>query len=201
MAARPSGGLLPAEYRQVEWIASNSYQYIVTDYVPTKWDEISTYVSFGGNTSTTNNCPFSAGTGDYQLVMLKSGETIYWKYFQTGGAASEKNVLVSGQRYELTVTIQAGTANGILSINGKTLSSKAAMELDGASTTLWLFRRRNGSYGMNGSIERFTITNSQLPRLDLIPCIRKSDSKPGMYDTVSKTFYTNAGTGEFTVPA
>lgn len=36
---------------------------------------------------------------------------------------------------------------------------------------------------------------------NLIPCVRKSDSKPGMYDTVSKTFYTNSGTGEFIVPA
>lgn len=35
---------------------------------------------------------------------------------------------------------------------------------------------------------------------NFVPCVRKSDSKPGMYDTVSKTFYTNAGTGEFIVP-
>ena len=36
---------------------------------------------------------------------------------------------------------------------------------------------------------------------DLIPCVRKADNKPGMYDTVTKTFYTNTGTGEFIVPA
>ena len=32
----------------------------------------------------------------------------------------------------------------------------------------------------------------------LIPCYRKSDGEIGMYDTVSRTFYTNAGTGSFT---
>ena len=32
---------------------------------------------------------------------------------------------------------------------------------------------------------------------NLIPCLRRSDSKPGMYDTVSQTFYVNQGTGEF----
>ena len=32
-----------------------------------------------------------------------------------------------------------------------------------------------------------------------IPCYRKSDSEPGMYDLVSKMFFTNAGTGEFLV--
>lgn len=35
---------------------------------------------------------------------------------------------------------------------------------------------------------------------NFIPCVRMADSKPGMYDTVTETFYTNAGTGEFTVP-
>lgn len=32
---------------------------------------------------------------------------------------------------------------------------------------------------------------------NLIPCRRKSDNKPGMYDTVSGEFFTNQGTGEF----
>ena len=34
---------------------------------------------------------------------------------------------------------------------------------------------------------------------NLIPCYRKSDNEPGMYDTVSKTFFTNSGTGTFLV--
>lgn len=34
---------------------------------------------------------------------------------------------------------------------------------------------------------------------NFIPCYRKSDSEPGMYDLVSGTFFTNAGTGEFLV--
>ena len=32
---------------------------------------------------------------------------------------------------------------------------------------------------------------------DFLPCYRKNDGKPGLYDTVSKSFFTNAGTGEF----
>lgn len=34
---------------------------------------------------------------------------------------------------------------------------------------------------------------------NFIPCYRKSDEKPGMYDTVNGVFYTNVGTGEFNV--
>ena len=33
---------------------------------------------------------------------------------------------------------------------------------------------------------------------EFIPCYRKSDNKPGLYDLVSGVFYTNQGTGEFT---
>ena len=33
--------------------------------------------------------------------------------------------------------------------------------------------------------------------MELVPCIRRSDSKPGMYDLVSGSFLTNLGTGEF----
>lgn len=36
---------------------------------------------------------------------------------------------------------------------------------------------------------------------DIFPCTRDSDSKPGMYDTLTDTFMTNAGTGEFTAGA
>ena len=32
---------------------------------------------------------------------------------------------------------------------------------------------------------------------DFVPCYRKSDGKSGMYDLATKTFFTNAGTGEF----
>lgn len=32
---------------------------------------------------------------------------------------------------------------------------------------------------------------------EYIPCYRKDDRKPGMYDLVTREFYTNVGTGEF----
>lgn len=33
---------------------------------------------------------------------------------------------------------------------------------------------------------------------NFVPCVRKSDSVIGMYDTVTETFFTNVGTGDFT---
>ena len=43
-------------------------------------------------------------------------------------------------------------------------------------------------------------TDGSLMVRDFVPVIRKSDNKPGMYDRVTKQFFTNAGTGEFTIP-
>ena len=34
---------------------------------------------------------------------------------------------------------------------------------------------------------------------DFIPCYRKLDNEPGMYDIINDKFYANAGTGRFLV--
>ena len=38
--------------------------------------------------------------------------------------------------------------------------------------------------------------NEEIVR-DLVPAVRTADSKPGLYDMVTHTLFTNAGTGEF----
>lgn len=67
-----------------------------------------------------------------------------------------------------------------------------------ASKNILLFAGRTKSKGMRIYICKLYDGNAMIG--NFVPCVRKSDSKPGMYDTVSKTFYTNAGTGEFIVP-
>ena len=65
-------------------------------------------------------------------------------------------------------------------------------------------RNQNGDMiGTVGPIRCYSATIEKQNSIvrNFIPCIRKSDNKPGMYDTVTKTFYTNAGTDEFIVPA
>jgi hypothetical protein len=52
------------------------------------------------------------------------------------------------------------------------------------------------------SIETVETDSAYAPRsggrtTEMYPCMRKSDNVPGLYDTVSNTFYTNNGTGDF----
>ena len=56
----------------------------------------------------------------------------------------------------------------------------------------------SGSRGFYGRCYYFKIWDGSNTLIrDLVPCIRNSDGKPGMYDRVNNTFYTNAGSGEF----
>ena len=53
------------------------------------------------------------------------------------------------------------------------------------------------------NISTFTIYNNYTddsPIMNLIPCYRKSDNKPGFYDTVSKQFKTSDGGADFILP-
>ena len=47
-------------------------------------------------------------------------------------------------------------------------------------------------------MQSFKVTRDNVEILNFVPCYRKSDGIVGMYDTVSKTFFTNTGTDAFT---
>ena len=61
-------------------------------------------------------------------------------------------------------------------------------------------RKTDGSVDVcaDADIYDFRITSPSGAVMHLIPCYRKSDSVIGMFDTVSGSFFTNAGTGTFT---
>lgn len=70
------------------------------------------------------------------------------------------------------------------------------------SMTYILFARGYRSQGTinpywSGRIYYFKMSVGTEIVRNFIPCIRTSDNKPGLYDTINSTFYTNQGTGEF----
>lgn len=61
--------------------------------------------------------------------------------------------------------------------------------------------RTSDSTDMRTMIGQFyycIVKNNNVVVRHLIPMLRNSDNKPGMYDLVNDIFYTNVGTGEFT---
>ena len=70
------------------------------------------------------------------------------------------------------------------------------------NSTFFLFARKGNGTDVNAycyyKMFRCKIFDkSNILQKDFVPALRASDSKPGLYDLVTDTFYTNSGTGEF----
>ena len=193
-----AGGGLPAEYQQVEYLQSTGSQWIDTGINNTT--PIEYYVKVkrdGGNmavfgTWNNNGRLFLAfdGVGNLQIGY----STSYYTGGYVGSAAEHEisGVLQSGA--------QTGYIDGTLSVNQSNTSAITP------AATIPLFALRNTQNNtiyqyLTGRIYAFTLSSAGTKILDFVPCYRKSDSKPGMYDLVTNTFFTNAGSGEFTVGA
>lgn len=68
---------------------------------------------------------------------------------------------------------------------------------DGDTTEIRLFFGYNSN--SKGRISYYHHKKADDTEINLIPCRRLSDNISGMYDTVSRTFFTNSGTGQFLV--
>jgi len=184
-------------YIMVDYLGANGTQYIQTDYTPVENDEIDVKFYFDDNRT---EALYSAGNGSYQSVAIISNGTLYVRNFSTNAANMGQ---IAKDAWRLLRIYYTGAC--ILYSESGSILAQANTQyqgaLDGDNVELRLFKRANNNQPFHGRISEFTITNNGATKLHLIPCVRKSDSKPGMYDTVSKTFYTNAGTGEFIVPA
>lgn len=188
--------LLPPGYKRVEYIRAITDAYIDTGYVPTQYDSFE--VEYMVDVNSGNKCLLSAGTSTYQLIILTyvdlSGYVAYYyRFFSSGSALTFVPRTTTNVWYKMTIS-----EDGVLSVNGNSIQKAYGSELNGDYNSLYIFRRRNGNNPFIGKLKSFKITNKGTMKLNLIPCIHLSDSKAGVYDTVSKIFYSSAGTEEFT---
>jgi len=186
---------LPPAYRAVEYLQSTGTQYIDTG------------LKFNGNYSYEVDCELDNEDGN-QMFGMK-----YWY---------DHAVTVWGGKYDLCdssssiveTTISAGErcvftidrpSKNITAVSGSTVFSHTFtgdFSPDSSVYPVILFAcwtSWSGSlsdYG-KGKIYGFRYYIDDELVMELVPCIRRSDSKPGMYDLVSGSFLTNMGTGEF----
>lgn len=183
MYSTPSTYPLPDGYEQLPYITANGNQAIRTiTYVPTQYDE------FHIRLNSANGTILSAGNGTYQLVLIGGFTSTgwYYKYFSSGAVEAQTNYTI-GDWYDIDID-----SNGVLYSNGKSFTSTYEAPLDGTATNLFLFERRNWAQQYNGSVSEFWIKNNGEYKMYMIPCIRTSDQKVGMYDTIGKTFHTSS---------
>ena len=201
---------LPGAYRSVEYlksIAENGKPYINTGIIPTTNMRI--YVE-GETSNNVSSAGFIFGSrrdnGSHETSEMFWAIT--WAGYYCYGLGRKRNgrVVSATPNEQFVIDFNCDYAhvvkfNDVSSENNDGYSSYSQpMYLFGLNTGGNL----DGQYADRIVIKRFIVYESYSTSkriMSLIPCVRRFDNKPGMYDTVSKTFFTNAGTGEFVVPA
>lgn len=185
---------LPGTYKRVEYLQSTGTQWIDTGILTSETLKI--YSMF---TTDNNSSSFVYGVrSSHATITCASGTSTNWGYARWGNSAYAARV-PNG-----TVKIEQDSSG--IDYNGTHWGYNLNQNVVSAEGyTITVFAGRTSLTEVSslfvGKIYYFRIKDNGKLVCNLIPCLRKSDSKPGMYDTVSKTFLTNAGTGEFSVPA
>lgn len=188
---------LPAEYQEVEYIESTGTQYIDTGVLPdnnsitwkikAKFKSVSSQQIMGSGWINGTRFSIASGTGSNFQVAFGAGWKDLPQQKDTAIHHYIVNTYISGySKIDDFPQIEA-------SVSSATFSEKK---------TIFLFaRNRAGAidYYCNAYIYTSEIYKNGELIQNLIPCYRKSDNEPGMYDTVTKQFFTNAGTGTFLV--
>ena len=187
---------LPVEYQEVEYLESVGGQYINLPYGFLDTDEVEIVASL-------------KSTGNDKYMVAPSVWNNHTNRFSMAGKYGTAFRVGFGSLGTSATRFSPGIASDAL-IHKWTYKNRTFTIVDlesvcdvssatfGEETNyLRLFYGYNASTA--GQICSFHQKKANGNELNLIPCYRKSDNEPGMYDTVSGTFYTNSGTGEFLV--
>lgn len=210
MAAKRGGGRLPAGYQEVEWIGCSGSQYIQTNYIIGIPTSLLCKVGF-----MTQN----AGTVDRPIVWLKNtnGPTnpqstykfpnVYRGKIEVAGyginntnafaAQDDKKIEMEFDYRDGSQIIRRSGASDLTYSNNKPTqaSTKPIRILCSDRFDVSSFPNQSN---FSGRLYYFYYRQDDVDVFDMIPCYRMSDGEIGMYDLVSNTFFTNAGTGTFT---
>lgn len=205
---KDTGGL-PSEYQQVKYISAASGN--------------GAYIDLGIQYA--HGCTFEIGwvyTGDSLYLFGATDATGNYRCMLSGHYGGTAGGYYYGSFNNTFINIQYPPNDTTI---GKVINHKVIYKVGGNTTSVedldtgdklithlqdytisnnlyLLGQNYHGNYRGNGLKQityfKYWDNDDNLLR-DMIPCYRKSDNAIGMYDTVSKTFFTNAGTGVFTV--
>lgn len=204
MMAQSTGGL-PTEYQEVEYLQSSGTQYIDTQVVLADALKIFVMVDFRINDGVTGDNGILISTTSTASPYYKQLKFPNWYSGKIevrgyGLNNSSATTLSAGTRATFTFDYQPGSQ--VCKKNGVTFLTGTKAWSQGPTAHLFMFANNdNGSikWKAKASIYRAYIVADDVELRDFVPCYRKNDSKPGMYDLVNGVFYTNIGSGEFTV--
>ncbi len=183
---------LPAGYTELEYIESTGTQYIDTGYIMTS-DVVEYGISLVGKNSVISTSLFGSETN----TNPKYSGVIFGSLLYIGGSGAIAPFTWADDKNDIVVKTTSATS-GTLTHNGVENSFTYTGGVQ-KTESIALFGNKKGEIIQLSSIKvkHFYIKDNGTLVRNLIPAKRNSDSVVGMYDTVSGTFFTNAGTGSF----
>lgn len=181
--------MLPNAYQEVEWIKSNNNAYINPNV------NITADIGF----EVTANIP--TGTNGVILGNYLPGNYFFFVYAYTNNTTTffpSKNASIVSMTVARDTKTTFSFKNGVLD-DGTTQTTVSTYATAEIGQPLYLFTGRPTQWFTSYTLYKCKIYNGSTAVRDLIPCYRKSDNEAGLYDLVNNQFYTNAGTGTFSV--
>ena len=192
---------LPSAYQEVEWIGGNGFQYLATNYTPTITENMKIEIDYMFTFKQRGDCflfgsKLDANT-DTVTFQCENYDNINW-YCASGIWQFRSFLGMVGNklntRYSLVMDGNVITVDNLTSTTSEARRNRTAVPIYVFAGN---WQGRMQFINLGARIYRLTFTADGVKEADFIPCYRKSDGEIGMYDMVSKTFYTNAGTGTF----
>lgn len=192
---------VPAGYTQLEYIESSGTQYINTDVsAPNGFKAILDWMftDFSGdNNKAVLGSEDSAAPWACNWLQKRGGSGYYWSL----GAYSvfgSSTAISANTRYSIDMSTIKG--DSYLKVDGNSIITDTNSN-DRSSNALYIFANNNA--GTVGNLSPARLYSCKIIKDDetvrnYIPAKRNSDGVVGLYDLVSKLFFTNAGTGTFT---
>lgn len=183
---------LPSGYTQVDYIQSSGTQYFDTGFMPDSNTRIDITVSDWptSETSTTLWGTQASSSDRYDLFIASAG--VYRSYYGGSYVQFDSTVSCADKIKVVRDGVSIAIGDVVLSGTASTFSCTTSLFLMGHNTS--------GSVSKRASLKLYSCQiydNGTLVR-DYVPAVDASGTA-GLYDLVTNAFYTNAGSGTFTV--
>lgn len=201
MAVTSSAPILPPEYQQVKYLQSNGSQYfhIGKLYYYSYFDIDFEFVSFVNNAyGAQYNFNGMLGANNINESGLGQIDTKVSFYNAPGISVKVRNTPMGAVGITANAKYNLYISKDSVKLGGETISTTTAEQITG-TWDCGVFACYGGGTPPAQNACAMKLYRLKSNYVDLYPCYRKSDKKPGMYDINHDVFYTNLGTGEFTV--
>ena len=173
---------IPGTYEPVKMLISSGAQYINTGFAPNA--STSVKMEFNTGTYVQDTAFFGTGWAKGRWLLMQGSN----KYRFFGNDDNTDILCVDNKDASLTI------GGGSLTLEVDGASSTKSVTLTSNGGTLYIFSCGAEHYCTFG-LKSFEISQGGSVVHYYLPAVRRSDSKPGLYDCVTGVFFVNLGTG------